>query len=155
MSNPYPPRPPGQPPAQKPVQRPMVQTQPMAGGGGGLPHVFRPLFESTFFLRTLGWLNIIYGAIACLTVFGLIYGWAFIWAGISLNNASDALQNASRSGNPHEYQRAVSNIATFFKIIGVFALIMLSILVLVLLVFFAMFLFALAAGAGAAGGMAS
>ena len=86
-------------------------------------HTIAPLFAVAGWLRFLGILNIIFGAIYCLTIVGLIIGWLPLWIGITLNKASSSLQTGYTQRNYMDVRSSMESLALVIKIFGVLALI--------------------------------
>lgn len=66
---------------------------------------------------------IISGVLACLTIFGAIFGWVYIWMGLSLKGAGDSIEFAYENRDGNQATQAFAKLGTFFKILGIVILI--------------------------------
>lgn len=123
-----------------------------SGSSGGALNVYRPLYDSIFFLNFLAWTNIIMGGLLCLIIVGVIQGGILLWVGITLKGACDSIKNAFQTGNAHQLHVASNKLATYFKIYSIMTMIALGFAVLYLLFFIGFLILAASAGAGAASG---
>jgi len=82
-----------------------------------------PLVENSFWLRLLGIALILNGALACLTIVGIIFGWLPIWIGILLFQAAAAYDRLKTNNNPQLEYDAHSKLALALKIQGIMVLI--------------------------------
>ncbi len=111
-------------------------------GGEDWPSVIQPLSYAAGWIKLLGVIQIIHGVLSCLTIVGIVVGWLPIWIGILLCKAADNL----RSGNIHVVREGSSQLATVFKIVGIFSLVALGLsLVYVLFVIVMVIMFAMRA----------
>ena len=92
--------------------------------------ILKPLYAAKGWIMLLGILNIIVGAIQCLSCIGIIIGWLPIWLGILFVKASKSLDTAYSLRDPQSAKSALDNIATTFKIYGVLLIISLALFVL-------------------------
>ena len=92
--------------------------------------ILKPLYAAKGWIMLLGILNIIVGAIQCLTCIGIIIGWLPIWLGFLFINSAKSLDAAYRRRDPQSARAALVNIATIFKIYGVLVIISLALFVL-------------------------
>ncbi len=112
---------------KNPYEAPSM-TQAMHSGAGGVPgslpiNVVIPLFNAKGWMKLIGIINIIQGAVLCVTIIGAVIGWLPLWLGILLTKASGHLEAGVASGSSYELEQATSKIGTFFTIIGVLTLI--------------------------------
>lgn len=123
---------------------------PIHAGKGTAPaqsvHPMQPLYEASGWMSFLGWLMIIYGILQCLSIIGVIVGWLPIWIGIVLKGSADRLKSGFVSGDTAQLYDSSRQLATYFTIMGVLALIGLLLTALVITIYIVMFI-ALAAGA--------
>ena len=96
-----------------------------------------PLYHVKGWLKLIGWVNIVVGAIYCLTIIYAIIGWLPVWIGILCNKASANLEAGYQNRNSAQLQEATSNIATIIKIVGVLTvinLVMIGLAIVIVLV---------------------
>lgn len=82
-----------------------------------------PIFESKGWIRLLGILAIVYGALICLSIVGIVVAWLPIWMGVLLYQASTSIERAFREGDEAALVECFGKLKTFFTIQGVLALI--------------------------------
>lgn len=126
---------------------------PTAVKRGGIPATgnsavfpFKPLYECLFFLKFIAWYCIIFGALYCLTIVGIIAAWAIIWLGLCLKNAARDIEIGYPRGDANLLHNAAVQLGTATKIAGVFCMIGVAILAL----YFMVFVFALIIGISSA-----
>lgn len=93
----------------------------------------QPLYEARTMMKIWGWMNFIIGILYCLTIVGAIVGWLFVWMGWLVKGAGEAVTIGIEHGDQQQLRLANERIATFFKIMGVLAIITLVFLGLYLL----------------------
>jgi hypothetical protein len=81
-----------------------------------------PLYQSRGWLKLLGILSILYGALAAMTIIGILICWLPIWQGILLLRAGNGVEVAQLSGSSEELIKTMNNLRTYFTIMGVLAL---------------------------------
>ena len=81
------------------------------------------MFAAKGWMKFLGVLMIIYGALIALTIVGLIVCWLPIWIGVLLLQSASAVEATQASGSRMELYGAMSKLKTYFTIYGVLALI--------------------------------
>lgn len=108
--------------------------------------ILGPIFDGKFWMKLLGVLMIISGALQALSLVGIIVAWLPIWLGVLLFQAAGSAENAIASGDLVEARRATEKLRVFFMIQGV--------LVLIVLIAFALFI-VLAGGLGVLAGLSS
>ena len=110
--------------------------------------IMRPLTDGKLWMKLLGVMMIITGALQVLTIIGILWAWLPIWLGVLLFQSASAAEQASASGDVALATRATDRLRLFFMIQGILMLISLVAVGLV----FALGGFAMLAGlAGAAG----
>jgi Family of unknown function (DUF5362) len=100
----------------------MTVEQPM-GNDPTVSNVMRPLSDSAGWMKLIGTLAIIYGAILAITIVGLIIAWLPIWMGVLLRRAADDSVKAHRTGSQANAVTATTSLQTFFKVQGILVLI--------------------------------
>ena len=96
---------------------------PQGGEQQLIREVSAPLFAAKGWMKFLGVLMIVYGALVALTIVGLIVCWLPIWIGVLLFQSAGAVATAQASGNKMELYGALSKLRTYFTIYGILALI--------------------------------
>ena len=110
--------------------------------------IMRPLTDGKFWMKLLGVMMIISGALQVLTIIGILWAWLPIWLGVLLFQAAGAAEEASAGGDVAAATRATDKLRVFFMIQGILMLIaLLAVAAMFALGGFAM-LTGLAAGAG-------
>lgn len=89
-----------------------------------------PLYQSKGWMKLIGVLSIIWGALSALTVIGLVIAWLPIWMGVVLYQSASAAEEAVRGGNKEALVKSLRRIKTYFTIMGVITLIALVLTVL-------------------------
>jgi hypothetical protein len=111
---------------------------PIQPGGGGEQQLVRevsaPLFAAKGWMKFLGVLMIIQGAMLIIPIFTIIICWLPIWIGILLFQSASAVESAQASGNKMELYSALSKLKTYFTIYGVLAVISIIFFVIMLFV---------------------
>lgn len=99
-------------------------TPPQSGGDVQLVReVATPLFMAKGWMKLLGVLMIIEGAIMVITIVGIIVCWLPIWVGILLLRSAGSIEEAQLSGDKFQLMEGMRRIKTIFTIYGVLALI--------------------------------
>lgn len=75
--------------------------------------------EATPWLKFIGVMSIIYGALMCLTIVGILVAWLPIWMGILLFQAGNAAKDSQVMDNPVLLVDMMKKLKTFFIINGV------------------------------------
>ena len=94
-----------------------------------------PLYGSKGWIKFLGILMIIYGALVALSIVGIIIAWLPIWLGILLVRTADSMNQAHLAGDKMAMIKAQNSLSTYFTIYGVLALIGIALTVLIVVVF--------------------
>jgi len=93
----------------------------------------RPLFEAKGWMKLLGVLSIVGGAMYALTIVGIIFAWLPIWIGILLWKSAKAAEDAHVTGSAEQFLASQAKLKTFFTIYGVITLIGLVIAVIAII----------------------
>jgi len=101
---------------------------------GIIREVSFPLYGCKGWMKLLGVMSIIGGALYVLTIFGIIIAWLPIWTGILLFQSANAIQQAHETDSKDAMRRSLSKLKAYFIITGVLTL--LGIIVFVLLLCF-------------------
>ena len=82
-----------------------------------------PLYQSRGWMKLLGVLMILYGAIVALSIVGIIVAWLPIWLGVLLFQAASSAEEAQINDNPEALLAAMKRLKTYFTVMGVLTLI--------------------------------
>lgn len=82
-----------------------------------------PLYQSKGWMKLIGVMMILYGAMVALSIVGIIIAWLPIWLGILLFQAASAAEEAQINDNADELLMALKRLKTYFTIMGVLTLI--------------------------------
>jgi len=85
--------------------------------------IMRPLTDGKLWLKLLGVMMILSGAVQVLTIVGILWAWLPIWLGVLLFQAAGAAEEASASGDVATATRATDKLRLFFMIQGILMLI--------------------------------
>lgn len=107
----------------------------------------KPLFEAKGWMKFLGVILIIYGALVACSIIGIIFAWLPIWLGILLFSAGSKIDAAYQAGSKADLVVSLGKLKTFFTIYGIMAIIGIALTVIMLLVWGAA-ISALIAGGG-------
>jgi hypothetical protein len=89
--------------------------------------------KMTGWLKFVGIVTIVSGALAALSVVGIVFAWIPIWLGILLMQAAARAENARISENPHELVQMFEKLRLYFLINGVMIILGLIFALLVIL----------------------
>lgn len=92
-------------------------------GDESVRRLIRPIDEARGWMKLLAVLLIIQGALAAITIIGLLIAWLPIWLGILLWQSAERAQRAREAGDESIAVDALVKIKTLFTIYGVIALI--------------------------------
>lgn len=92
-------------------------------------------------LNFVGILNIVFGAISCLSIIGAIVGVPQIIAGIRLRDANEKLKFFFSDENNTHFKDSISQIAKYFEITKIIFIINLVLIALVVVFYVALFAF--------------
>ncbi len=95
-----------------------------------------PIFQARGWLKFLGILSIISGAISALSIVGIIYAWLPIWMGVLIFQAGSSIESASQFGNKFTFLQSMGSLKTYFVLQGVLALITIIIAVTMICILF-------------------
>lgn len=79
--------------------------------------------ETKGWMKLLGILSIIGGALQALTIVGIVVAWLPIWLGIILTQAAGKGNDFVERGNPADLVEYHSKVKTYFTILGILAII--------------------------------
>ena len=90
---------------------------------GVIKNLSFPLYNCTGWMKLLGVMSIIGGALQALTIFGIIIAWLPIWTGVLLFQSANAITEAYEGDNQAAMTRSLLKLKTYFIIMGVLTLI--------------------------------
>lgn len=82
-----------------------------------------PLTRAAGWMKFLGIVMIIYGALAALSIVGIIIAWLPIWIGLLLIKASNNVQKATQTGNKYYFINSLQHLNNYFTITGILLII--------------------------------
>jgi hypothetical protein len=89
--------------------------------------------KMTGWLKFVGIVTIVSGALAALSVIGIVFAWIPIWLGVLLMQAAARAENARISENPQELVQMFEKLRLYFLINGVMIILGLVFTLMVLL----------------------
>lgn len=110
--------------------------------------IVRPLLDGKLWMKLLGVMLMISGALQVLSLIGILWAWVPIWLGALLFQAAGAADEAAASGRLEAAVRATDKLRLFFMIQGI-------LLLIALIIFGAFFLLGGAALLAGLAGMAN
>ena len=106
-----------------------------------------PLANAKGWMKLIGIVQMVVGAMYCITIVGIVIAWLPIWTGWLLTKASASLENPQ---SPEQVNDAMTKLGTVFTIAGVLTVI--SLIFTLLYVLFIIAVVVLGVGAGAMSG---
>lgn len=94
-----------------------------------------PLASAAGWMKFIGIMFIIQGALTAITILGIIIAWLPIWIGVLLLQSAGAAQRSQLQDDPNALIEALSRLKTYFVIQGVLYLVGI-VLMLIYFVFF-------------------
>ncbi len=91
-----------------------------------------------FWMKFFGIILIISGVVSALTLVGLVFAWLPVWSGVLLLKAANAATMAEATGTVEPLEDALYRIGNFFKINGIFVMVMIVIYLILIVTFFVM-----------------
>ncbi len=89
-------------------------------------------------MKFFGWSMFIIGILYCCTIVLAIFGWLPLWMGWLVKGAAESITIGVETGDKGQLHLANQRLGTFFKILGVIAIIYAVIIALYLLFFIVM-----------------
>ncbi|MFZ0389521.1 MAG: DUF5362 family protein [Calditrichia bacterium] len=106
---------------------------------GVLQQIINISSSMTGWLKFLGIMNIIFGAIQAISVVGILIAWIPIWLGVLLLQAGNRITNARLSNNNAQLVEMVDKLRLYFIIQGILYIVMLAMMVVGFIFFGAFF----------------
>jgi len=89
-----------------------------------------PLFQCKGWMKLVGVMSILGGALYAISIIGIIIAWLPIWMGVLLFQSANAIELAYLSGDRNAMTRSLAKLKTYFIIMGVLTLIGIAITIL-------------------------
>ncbi|WP_266170430.1 DUF5362 domain-containing protein [Dyella subtropica] len=99
----------------------------------------QPLASGSGWMKFVGIMFIIQGAITAITIVGIIIAWLPIWIGVLLMQSAGSIERAQLSGDAVALKEALAKLKTYFVIQGVLYLVGIALMVLYFILFGAIF----------------
>lgn len=96
----------------------------MNSGNNAVRNIMAPLVEGKFWMKLLGVLMILSGALQAITIIGILWAWLPIWLGVLLFQSCGEAERAANNEDAEAGRRATDKLRLFFMIQGVLLLIM-------------------------------
>lgn len=93
-----------------------------------------PLYQGSGWIKFVGIMSIIGGAVQAISIIGILWAWLPIWMGILLVQAAGALEQAYQRDDSEQMLTAMGKLKTYFLVTGIMLLV--SIVAVVLFVIF-------------------
>ena len=90
---------------------------------GTIKELSIPLYQCKGWMKLVGIMSIIGGALQVLTIIGIIVAWLPIWTGVLLFQSASAIEQAYLGGSQDAMTRSLSKLKTYFIIMGILTLI--------------------------------
>lgn len=82
-----------------------------------------PLYLAKGWLKLLGVMSIIYGAITALSIVGIIIAWLPIWMGVLLWQSAGSIESAYQARDKAAFLHALNKLKLYFTVQGVLLLV--------------------------------
>lgn len=122
--------------------QPPVEPSKFTGDANAAAALFEPLYRRRLWMRIIGIVLIVLGALYCITIIGALVGIPFIFMGLYLHQAAGHFENGFR-GYTDQLHEGADKLARSLQIAGVLTLIGIVLMVL----YFAVLILAIAVGA--------
>jgi hypothetical protein len=111
-----------------------------ATGNPSIQDLSQPLASGKGWMKFVGIVFIIQGALTALTLVGIIIAWLPIWIGVLVMQSASAIERAQLSGDAVALKEALAKLRTYFVIQGVLMLVGIALWVIGLFFYGAVFL---------------
>lgn len=102
----------------------------MQNGSNVVRQIMAPMVGGAFWMKLLGVVWILSGALQVLSIVGILWAWIPIWLGILLFQAAGAAERASSDEDPAAAAEANAKLRLFFMIQGILMVVALAMLAL-------------------------
>lgn len=110
-----------------------------ATANNSIQDLSQPLASGKGWMKFVGIMFIIQGAITALSIIGIIIAWLPIWIGVLVMQSAGAIERAQLSGDAAALKEALAKLRTYFVIQGVLYLVGIALMVVYFMFFGAMF----------------
>ncbi|SFS08303.1 hypothetical protein SAMN05216570_2384 [Dyella sp. OK004] len=110
-----------------------------ASSSHSVSELSQPLASGSGWMKFVGIMFIIQGALTAITIVGIIIAWLPIWIGVLVMQSAGAIERAQASGDANALKEALAKLKTYFVIQGVLYLVGIVLMVLYVIFFGAMF----------------
>ncbi|WP_430387484.1 DUF5362 domain-containing protein [Dyella sp. 20L07] len=100
----------------------------------------QPLASGKGWMKFVGVVFIIQGALTAITIVGIIFAWLPIWIGVLLMQSANAIERAQQSGDATALKESLAKLRTYFVIQGVLILVGIVMTAIYFMFFGAMFM---------------
>ncbi len=83
----------------------------------------QPLASGKGWMKFVGIVSIIHGALIALTIIGIVIAWLPIWIGVLLMQSANAIERAQLSGDADALKESLARLRTYFVVLGVLILV--------------------------------
>ncbi|MFC4525245.1 DUF5362 domain-containing protein [Dyella halodurans] len=83
----------------------------------------QPLASGKGWMKFVGIVSIIHGALIALSIIGLVIAWLPIWMGLLLMRSANAIERAQLSGDADALKESLAKLRTYFVVLGVLILV--------------------------------
>jgi hypothetical protein len=111
-----------------------------ATGNPSIQDLSQPLASGKGWMKFVGIVFIIQGALTALTLVGIIIAWLPIWIGVLVMQSASAIERAQLSGDAVALKEALAKLRTYFVIQGVLILVGIALWIIGLFFYGAVFL---------------
>jgi hypothetical protein len=110
-----------------------------ASANPAIQDLSQPLASGKGWMKFVGIIFIIHGALLAITLVGIIIAWLPIWIGVLVMQSAGAIERAQLSGDAFALKEALAKLRTYFVIQGVLYLVGIALGVIYFMFFGAMF----------------
>ncbi len=83
----------------------------------------QPLASGKGWMKFVGIVSIVHGALIALTIIGILVAWLPIWMGVLLMQSANAIERAQLSGDADAMKESLARLRTYFVVLGVLILV--------------------------------
>ena len=83
----------------------------------------QPLASGKGWMKFVGIVSIIHGALIALSIIGIVIAWLPIWIGVLLMQSANAIERAQLSGDADALKESLARLRTYFVVLGVLILV--------------------------------
>lgn len=95
--------------------------------------LIEPLYRAKGWIKFSGVLTILYGVLSILSLWGILFCWLPIWLGALLCGAANQIRTAFEASDESACRTSMEKLGTYFRIVGVLAVIGIVLMVVGLL----------------------